>query len=249
MAKVRRLPRALAFCALMLVTPSTARAEVGSAQVPSRDDSGFAVYAFAGYSGWDTSALNARLVSLGYRQYAQDPGSGGLGMRGWGHGWMGAMEFQFAMGEADGDAGRRLSLTSGRFMLHAGRILYSGKHLNMYVIGGLGLGGSLLSLDSGATPGARMQLGFPGGLSNAGTQAFDLQALVGVDYLVDLGESRRFNGFLIGLRAGYDAEPAVSSWSSSASGGAATETPVNLPRVTADGPFVHLVFGDARLGI
>jgi len=63
------------------------------------------------------------------------------------------------------------------------------------------------------------------------------------------GRKRGFNGLMFGLRAGYSVEPLVSSRTvSSGSGAAASSTPVALPRLAEDGPFVYLVVGDIALG-
>ena len=70
-------------------------------------DGGLAVYLFAGHAGWDTTALDARLTSLGYSSFSQNPGSGGIGMRGWMDvcSCMGDMEFQFSIASAPADDG------------------------------------------------------------------------------------------------------------------------------------------------
>jgi hypothetical protein len=93
-------------------------------------------------------------------------------------------------------------------------------------------------------------LGFADGSSGATSYALSMQALVGVDYLVPFGghPTNGFNGVLVGLRAGYGAQPLVSGWSAtSGSGPSASTYAVALPQVAADGAFVHLVFGDLAL--
>jgi hypothetical protein len=213
---------------------------------------GLAVYLFAGHAGWNATALNERLSSLGYSTFAENPGSGGLGIRGWvdGCGCEGGMEFQFAMANANADDGRQLSLTAGQFMIHAGRILYARRNLRTYAMLGLGYGATTLSLDPGGLPPrAKNPLGFADGSSGATSYALALQALVEVDYLVPFKQGGKgFNGVLVGLRAGYEVQPLVSSWSAkNGSGSTAPTYPVDLPRVAEDGAFVHLVFGDLAL--
>jgi hypothetical protein len=249
---LRRFLLCLAF-ASSFALPSTARAEASPGSAAShRDDAGLALYLFAGHSGWNTTALDARLASLGYGTFSQDPGSGGLGLRGWFDGCkcMGGLEFQFALATVNADDGRQLSLTSGQVMLHAGRILFASRHVRSYAMIGVGYGGSLLTLDPGSLPPrARNPLGFADGSSGASNYALALQALVGVDYVVPLGGTRGFNGMLFGLRAGYNMQPVVSSWTASTGSGSNAPTyPVDLPRVSADGGFVHLVFGDVAIG-
>lgn len=212
------------------------------------------MYLFAGHAGWNATALDARVGSLGYSTFTQDPGSGGLGLRAWLDACRctAAMEFQFAIATANADDGRQLSLTAGQFMLHAGRTLYARGHLRTYAMLGVGYGSSSLTLDPGSLPPrARNPLGFPDGSSGATNYALALQALVGVDYLVPFaGATRGFNGLLVGLRAGYNAQPLVSGWSAkSGSGSTATSYPVDLPRMGEDGAFVHLVFGDLALAL
>ena len=93
-------------------------------------------------------------------------------------------------------------------------------------------------------------LGFADGSTGGDDVRPHVKALVGVDYLVRFpGKSHGFNGVLFGLRAGYNLQPVVSSWTTTnGSGPSAPTTPVNLPAVAADGGFVHLVFGDVALG-
>ena len=246
---------AAAACLLLLALPTPARAE--TAAPPSRPASGggLAVYLFAGHSGWDTTALDARLTALGYGTFSQDPGSGGLGLRAWVDGsckCTGDMEFQFADAGTGADQGRQLSLTAGQLMLHAGRTLFARGHVRTYAMLGLGYGATLLELDPGSlAPRARNPLGFADGKTGATSYALALQALIGVDYLVSFGghPTKGFNGVLVGLRAGYNAQPLVSGWSAtSGSGPSASSYAVDLPRVAADGAFVHLVFGDLALG-
>ena len=243
---------AVAVCLLLLALSTPARAEGPAPASRPAGGGGLAVYLFAGHSGWDTTALDARLASMGYGAFSRDPGSGGLGIRAWVDACQctGALEFQFADAGVVADAGRRLSLTAGQFMIHAGRTLYARGHLRTYAMLGLGYGATLLELDPGSLPPrTKNPLGFADGSSGATSYALALQALVGVDYLVPFGgRSRGFDGVLVGLRAGYNAQPLVSSWSaSSGSGSSATTYPVDLPRVADDGAFVHLVFGDLAL--
>lgn len=162
------------------------------------------------------------------------------------------MEFQFADAGVAADGGRQLSLTAGQLMLHAGRTLFARGHVRTYAMLGLGYGATLLTLDPGSLPArARNPLGFADGSSGGATSyALALQALVGVDYLVPFAghPARGFNGVVVGLRAGYNAQPLVSGWSAtSGSGPSASSYAVDLPRVAADGAFVHLVFGDLAL--
>ena len=232
-----------ACCISLFAASPSAHAE------PPAPGGGLAVYLFAGHSGWDTTALDARLGALGYSSFSQNPGSGGIGLRAWVDACKctGALEFQFAMASANSDDGRRLSLGAGQFMVQAGRTLYARGNVRTYAMLGVGYGVSSLTLDPEGLPArARNPLGFADGSSSASNFALALQALVGVDYLVPLGSAGRgFNGLVIGLRAGYSAQPLVSSWSASnGTGSAATTYPVDLPRVAADGGFVHLAFGD-----
>jgi hypothetical protein len=259
-ALLRRLAAAVV-CTLFLGAPAIARGET-SAPSPSatsvapaasgREKAGGALYLFLGHSGWDTRALDARLASLGYGSFSQDPGSGGFGLRAWVKECecMGGLEFQLAIASANADQGRSLSLVAGQFMLHAGRILWAKGNLRTYAMLGVGYGSTTLTLDPGGLPPrARNPLGFADGSSGVSNFALALQALVGVDYLVPFdGKARGFNGIVVGLRAGYNAQPLVSSWSaSSGSGSTAASYPVDLPRVADDGAFVHLVFGDLAL--
>jgi hypothetical protein len=242
----------IALSIFILALSSTARAETSSPRAAPGHGGGLAVYLFAGHSGWNTTALDSRLAALGYSSFSQDPGSGGLGLRAWVDSCQctGDLEFQFALASANADDGRQLSLTAGQFMFHAGRVLYTRGHLRTYAMLGLGYGSTTLTLDPGGLPPrARNPLGFADGSVGASNFALALQALVGVDYLVSFRDGGHgFNGVLVGLRAGYNAQPLVSSWSASTgSGSSATSYPVDLPRVAADGAFVHLVFGDLAL--
>ncbi|MGH7294261.1 MAG: hypothetical protein ACRELB_04985 [Polyangiaceae bacterium] len=231
---------------------TTAPAETPAPAAAAGHGGGVAVYLFGGYAGWSTTALDSHLAPLGYSSFTQDPGSGGLGIRGWVDACRctGALELQFASATAAADDGRPLSLTAGQFMLQAGRVVFSVGHVRTYAMLGVGYGATTLTVDPrGLPPRARNPLGFADGTSGATSYALALQALVGVDYLVPFGgRSRGFDGVLVGLRAGYDAQPLVSSWSAtSGSGPGSTSYPVDLPRVAADGAFVHLVFGDLAL--
>lgn len=244
---------AVAASLLFLALSPPAHAET-AAPTSRPTTGGLAVYLFAGHSGWDTTALDARLTSLGYGAFPQNPGSGGLGLRAWVDGscqCTGDMEFQFADAGTGADQGRQLSLTAGQFMLHAGRTLFARGHVRTYAMLGLGYGATLLELDPGSLPArARNPLGFADGKQGASSYALALQALVGVDYLVPFGghRSKGFDGVLVGLRAGYNAQPLVTGWSAtSGSGPSASSYAVDLPRVAADGAFVHLVFGDLAL--
>ncbi|HEY6459192.1 MAG TPA: hypothetical protein VIY73_03545 [Polyangiaceae bacterium] len=248
---------ALFFGAFLVARPTFARAQSAPpapASVPGpRLTGGLAVTLFAGHAGWDATALNERLSSLGYGTFAENPGSGGLGIRGWVDACKceGGMELQFAMANANADEGRRLTLFAGQFMLHAGRILYARGNVRTYALLGIGYGATTLSLDPGGLPPrAKNPLGFADGSSGATSYALALQALVGVDYLVPFKQGGKgFNGLLVGLRAGYDVQPLVSSWSAkNGSSSTAPTYPVDLPRVAEDGAFVHLVFGDLALG-
>jgi hypothetical protein len=257
---LRRLA-AIAVGALLLGSPATARAEASAPSSPAtpappaasgREKAGGALYLVLGHSGWDTRALDARLASVGYGSFSQDPGSGGFGLRAWVKACecTGGLEFQLAMASANADRGRSLSLVAGQFMLHAGRILWAKGNLRTYAMLGVGYGSTTLTLDPGGLPPrARNPLGFADGSSGVSNFALALQALVGVDYLVPFdGNVRGFNGIVVGLRAGYNVQPLVSSWSaSSGSGSTATSYSVDLPRVADDGAFVHLVFGDLAL--
>ncbi|HEX3344300.1 MAG TPA: hypothetical protein VHS09_06990 [Polyangiaceae bacterium] len=233
--------------------PTTGPATAATATSGGGHGGGLAVYLFAGHSGWDTTALDGRLTALGYSTFSPDPGSGGLGLRAWVDACrcMGDLEFQFALASATADDGRQLSLTAGQLMVHAGRILYARGHLRTHAMLGVGYGSSSLTLDPGSLPPrSRNPLGFAdGSAGGASNFALAVQGLVGVDYLVPFaGRSRGFNGVFLGLRAGYNAQPLVSSWSASTGSGVnATTYPVDLPRVAADGAFVHVVFGDLAL--
>jgi hypothetical protein len=235
-------------CAIVLSLSSAARAEVPPSGSP-RDETGFAVYVFGGHTGWEASPLEAPLAAMGYSSFSPDPGTGGVGLRAWTHGWTGALELQFAMSDATAGDGRTLALVSGQYMLEAGRVLAATKHLQTYVMAGVGCGSSSIAPD-------RKSLaphGEPNALSEGRTvesTALALQALAGVEYhLAFPGKKRGFNGFLVGLRAGYNVQAEVSSWSASnGSGGLGVAYPVDLPRVAQDGPFVHLVIGDIAVG-
>jgi hypothetical protein len=234
----------------LFAIPAVAHAEAGSSTPTARcEDLSIATYVFGGTSGWDARALDARLASLGYSTFAQNPGSGGIGLRVWSDecSFTGAMELQFAMASANADAGRELSLVSGQLMFQVGRILYARRNIRSYAMLGLGYGGNVLTLDPGPQPArAKNPLGFADGSSGAMSYALTLQALVGLDVVVPVGPPRRFNALMVGLRAGYAAQPLVSSWSaSSGSGSNAPTYPVDLPRFAEDGAFVHLVFGEA----
>jgi hypothetical protein len=238
-------------CVLSLAVPGSARAEsaeLEEASTPPSKDTGVVLYGFAGHSGWDASALEVPLAAMGYSSFSADPGSGGLGLRGWSHGFMGALELQLSISEADATNGRHVSLDAGHFTMQAGRVLAATRHVRTYAMAGLGYGVSSI------TPG-------PGGLAlpyvigiargqSASNFALDLQSLVGVDYLLPMGRGGRgFNGVFFGMRAGYNVQPLVSSWTlSNGSGSAASTTPVGLPRLAENGPFVHIVFGDLAAG-
>jgi hypothetical protein len=236
--------------AIFLGVSATARAESGPAPSPPSDDDGLAVYLFAGYSGWNDGSLGAPLAARGYSSFSADPGTGGLGMLGWSHGWMGELEFQLALADADGPDGRHVSLDAGQLTLHAGRVLAKRRHLRTYAMAGIGYGASSLT-PGAAGPPLRGTNGvvIPAGKA-AQNFALAFQSLVGVDYLLPIpGRKRGFNGLLFGLRAGYNLQPAVSSWTvSNGSGAAAATSSVALPRLADDGPFVHLVVGDIALG-
>lgn len=237
-------------CATSLSLTTQAQAETSPPVIPPRDETGLALYLFLGHAGWNAAPIEAPLAALGYASFSPDPGSGGVGLRGWTHGWTGALEFQFAMATASAEDGRRLSLESGQFMVHAGRVLAATSHFQTYVLAGMGYGSTSLAPDTGSLPpryGSRIGLAPGKTVSNF---ALALQGLVGVDYhLAFPGGKRGFNGFVLGLRAGYNAQPAVSSWYSSASSApAGSGSPVALPRVAEDGPFVHLVLGDLAVG-
>lgn len=210
---------------------------------------GIATYAFGGASGWNARALDARLASLGYSTFRQNPGTGGIGLRMWSDecSFAGAMEFQFAIADANADAGRQLSLVSGNLMFHVGRLLYARRNVRSYAMLGIGYGANMLTLDPGSqAPRAKNPLGFADGNSGAMNHALTLQALVGVDLFVPLGPQRKFNTLMVGLRAGVTEQPLVSSWSASRGSGSNAPTyDVDLPKVAEDGAFVHLVFGEA----
>lgn len=241
----------LVSCVLSLAVPESARAENAApaeASTPPSRDTGIVLYGFAGHSGWDASALEVPLAAMGYSSFSADPGSGGLGLRGWSHGFTVAVEFQLSLSEADATNGRHVSLDAGHVMMQAGRVLAATEHLRTYAMAGLGYGVSSI------TPGpAGLPLPYAIGLArgqSANNFALDLQSLVGVDYLLPLGRGGRgFNGVFFGMRAGYNVQPLVSSWTlSNASGSASSTTPVGLPRLAENGPFVHLVFGDLAMG-
>jgi hypothetical protein len=236
--------------ALLFGAPGAARAESGPVPPPTSKDDGLALYLFLGHSGWNDSALEAPLAAMGYSSFSANPGSGGFGLRGWSHGWTGDLEFQLAISNANAVDGRQVSLVAGQFMTHAGRVLAAGRHLRTYAMVGLGYGSSSLTPEAGSLPlRATNGLVLPNGkaISNF---ALAVQPLVGVDYLVPVGRLRHgFNGFVFGLRAGYNVQPLVSSWTvSNGSGSAAPTTPVALPHLAEDGPFVHLIVGDIALG-
>jgi hypothetical protein len=154
------------------------------------------------------------------------------------------------MATASSEDGRRLSLDSGQFMSHAGRVLAATPHFQTYALAGMGFGSTTLAPDTGSLPprqGSRIGLAPGMTVSNF---ALAFQTLVGVDYhLAFRGKKRGFNGFLVGLRAGYNVQPSVSSWRSAASSApAGSGVPVALPRVAENGPFVHLVLGDLAVG-
>jgi hypothetical protein len=225
----------------------TARAEAAASASPPSEDTGLAVYAFGGHNGWNASALEAPLAAMGYSSLSADPGSGGIGLRAWHQGWMGGLEFQLALSGADAADGRHVSLDAGQVMFHVGHVIAATRHLRTYALAGVGYGVSTLTLDAGSLPGGAAN-GLRPGSAGASNFALAVQTLVGVDYLVPLGPTRRrFNAVLFGLRAGYNLQPSASSWTASSGVGAAAE-PVGLPRVVEDGPFLHLVLGDVALG-
>jgi hypothetical protein len=130
--------------------PAVAHAEHASSAPAARcQDLSIATYVFGGTSGWDARALDARLASLGYSTFEQNPGSGGLGLRMWSDecSFTGAMELEVAMANANADAGRELSLVSGQLMFHVGRLLYASRNVRSYAMLGLGYGANMLSLD------------------------------------------------------------------------------------------------------
>src|SRR5262249_21205270 len=91
---------------------------------------------------------------------------------------------------------------------------------------------------------SRNPLGFADGGKGAQNLGLSFQSMVALDYVVLFpGGSKRWNGLLFGLRAGYQIEPLVSGWST-VDPGSATSRPLNLPSVTSDGAFIHLVIGD-----
>jgi hypothetical protein len=237
--------------ALLVTAPATAWAETAPLAPPASEDDGLALYLFLGHSGWNDRALEAPLAAMGYSTFSADPGSGGFGLRGWSHGWTGDLEFQIALSDANAVDGRQVSLVAGQFMPHVGRVLAAGRHLRTYAMVGLGYGSSSITPEGGGLPlRATNGLVLPGG-KPIGNFALAVQPLLGVDYLVPLGGPKRrgFNGFLFGLRAGYNVQPLVSSWTvTSGSGPAASTTPVALPHLAEDGPFVHLVVGDIAIG-
>jgi hypothetical protein len=217
---------------------------------PRCQDVSAATYVFGGTSGWNARALDARLASLGYSTFAQNPGTGGIGLRVWSDecSFTGAMELQFAIANANADAGRELSLVSGNLMFHVGRILVARRNIRSYAMLGIGYGGNMLTLDPGTQPArAKNPLGFADGSSGGPmSYALTLQALVGVDLFVPLGTPRKFNTLMVGVRAGVTEQPLVSSWSASTGSGSNAPTyNVDLPKVAEDGAFVHLVFGEA----
>ena len=240
--------RVLSF--FLFALPAVAHAEPASSASTARcQDLSVATYVFGGTSGWDARALDARLASLGYSTFVQNPGSGGIGLRVWSDecSFTGAIELQFAIANANADAGRELSLVSGQLMFHVGRLLYARGNIRSYAMLGLGYGGNMLTLDPGPQPArAKNPLGFADGSSGAMSYALTLQALVGVDLVVPVGAPRKFDALMVGLRAGYTAQPLVTSWSaSSGSGSTAPTYPVDLPKFAEDGAFVHIVFGAA----
>lgn len=237
----RSMRSSYAFLAFLSVSfaASTARAEP--------PDVGGAVYLFGGRSGWDADRLNERFVRAGYGTLEQNPGGGGLGLRLWSDSarWMGALEFQFASAHESVDGGRDLALVAGQFMLHAGRVFVSTGRMRAYGMLGVGLGASSLMIDPKGLPARPINpLGFADGTRGAESYALGLQALLGVDYVVPLGGSvRGFDGVLFGLRAGWNVQPVVSSWETREAANAPGRK-LDLPSVSADGGFVHLVMGD-----
>ena len=233
---------------MVLAQRASADATVREAPSTRSGAVGGALYLFAGHSGWDAEALDARLAQSGYEPLRQDPGGGGFGLRFWHDpsGWMGGLEFQLALSNESVDQGRQLSLSSGQLTFQFGRTLYARRHLRTYAMLGAGVGAASLVVDPlGLPPRAHNPLGFADGSSGIQSYSVALQTLVGLDYLVPLGGSKRgFRALLFGLRAGYNVQPIVSAWATVSAPGTATHT-VDLPRAPSDGAFVHLVIGDA----
>jgi hypothetical protein len=244
MPRSRFLRFAPAFLVAFFMTGRALAAE--SPPPASPPNVGGAVYLFGGRSAWNTARLNERFVRAGYGSLEQNPGGGGFGIRLWSDSarWIGGLEFQIASAHESVDGGRDLALIAGQFVLHAGRVLVTTGRMRAYAMVGLGFGSSTLYLDPKGLPSRSTNpLGFADGTRGAESYALGLQALFGVDYVLPLGGSvRGFDGLLFGLRAGWNAQPLVSSWSTRE--GNAPPRTLDLPSIAADGALVHLVVGD-----
>lgn len=172
-------------------------------------------YSMFGGSSFDFSALNSRLKSGGYADIPENVFTFGGGCH-----WIYPNrliiggEFHMHLGDEQTSGDYMNSLNAGFGFFNVGYAIYSKRQLRMYPL--LGIGGGWMNFrirEKSASLSFDDILDNPERGVNLLTGGLLLNAAIGMDYMLVLGEDEKGKGGLVfGVRAGYTVSPNKNGW-------------------------------------